>query len=87
MEGDMHGFPLENRAPPAEAQNLWPLTMDNQPTAFQTLVVPVQTNIAIMARAADSSAAEKCSSDDDSPMCETSTTASGMTLPIVLGVA
>lgn len=88
MEGDMHDNPLENRAPPAEALNLWPLTMANQPTAFQTLVIPQQTNIAtIMARAAETSAADKCAEGNDDPMCETSVTSSQMTLPIVLGVA
>ena len=84
----MHDNPLENRAPPAEAQNLWPLTMENQPTAFQTLVIPQQTNIAtIMVRAAETSPVEKCLPDDKSPMCETSVSGSSMTLPIVLGVA
>lgn len=87
QDGDLHGFPLGSRTPVAEAKNLWPLTMDNQPTAFQTLVIPAQTNIAtIMARAVQSSEVEKCPEGDDSQLCQKSTTASSMTLPIVLGV-
>ena len=83
----MHDAPLETRAPPQDAQNIWPLTMETQPTAFQTLVIPEQTNIAIMARAAESTPAAKCEDGSSDPMCQLSSTAGSMTLPIVLGVA
>lgn len=83
----VHGFPLEKRAPEPEARNLyWPLSMDS-PTLLRTFTKPTGV---IMPRADDTATASKgsttCEPDNNSGICAKSTTASGMTLPIVLGV-
>lgn len=87
--GGLRGSELENGAPTANLDNVWPLTAATQPTSFQTLTIPSSTNIAMNVYARsndDDSESAACKPGDNSDMCAKPVTTSSMKIPIILGI-